>query len=153
MLRGRGCSSLHHASPVQCWQGSLFVASCQGLGVFPQSSLCCYLSLDDCLPVVLQPVCWNWTVAIWHVLHGVLWTLARKPWPLNVHRSFLLLNISMPAGVSVTGAIFAVVPFAVWLISSLMLAGSAARVTGTSRGLHIASVCGVRLLVCHSAAC
>ena len=36
----------------------------------------------------------------------------------------------MPVGVSVTGAIFAVVPSAVWLTSSLMLIGSVTNTTG-----------------------
>ena len=49
---------------------------------------------------------------------------------LNVHRSFLFRLISMPVGVSVTGATLAVVPSAVWLASSLMLTGSATSVTG-----------------------
>ena len=49
---------------------------------------------------------------------------------LTVQRSFLFLRTSMPVGVSVTGAILAVVPSIAWFTSRIMLAGIVTIVIG-----------------------
>ena len=122
MLPGKGCPPFH----------------------FEPCFFCPIVSLDDSLLLLLVEVliCFfsDLCVVVWSLydcpsgmksaLRCVLWTLTRKPWLLNVHRSLLFRRISMPVGVSVTGAILAVVPSVVWLTSSLMLTGSVTSVTG-----------------------